>query len=423
VDQDCDGADLATHTITHADGSVTDVADALAAGTATAPLTLHVTDATLRVCGGDWYAGAFLGGTSRVEARGGATFRSPTQPALSLIDGADAEVVGLRVEDSYRGVSSSALTGSLVLDGVELVGNEAGIVWSGTAALTLTDTRVAESVGYGVWMGGGTLDMVGGEIVDTGGLETGGLAIANGTATLTDTVFARNGSGYYAGGISAGYATVTLDGVTVEGNTGGEGGGLYAYGSVVTVRGSTFSGNAASAGGGLFVEAYSTLDVEDSALTGNTASGDGGAMVVLSTTSTVARTELSGNVAGNAGTVISVGSTEAYADADFLDNRATYAPGLYGETGTVSFTGGSFAGNVSGATGTGMGFTTVFCGQNTSFDGVSVGAGADANTPAGVYDASGDYFELTTLTTDCPNGECDIGTTQSCGGGGVVHSG
>jgi hypothetical protein len=159
----------------------------------------------------------------------------------------------------------------------------------------------------------------------------------------------------------------------------------------------TLSNNAAPTNGGALATYGLNVTMDGGAFEDNTAGYMGGAWYMFGETSTAATVS---------------GTT-------FSDNSSPLSGVVTVESGTWSQSGGSFSRNSS----TGLGGLVTFgCATDLTFSGVSLGAGADVNTPDGIYDASGDHFGGASLDLSCTNGECDGGTSDACngGGGGVV---
>jgi predicted outer membrane repeat protein len=103
----------------------------------------------------------------------------------------------------------------------------------------------------------------------------GGIAMAVGTLTLTNSTVYGNTTGHSGGGIDNGGA-LTLNNSTVSSNTtSSNGGGIFNHGSgTLALTNSTVSGNTATSGGGISTTGNGTLT--NSTVSGNTATSGGG---------------------------------------------------------------------------------------------------------------------------------------------------
>jgi predicted outer membrane repeat protein len=146
----------------------------------------------------------------------------------------------------------------------------------GAALLTL------QGAGAGVTIldGGGTTQILRGDTVTVSGLAfqsgsafLGGAIRANGSATITSSIFTGNRADpAQGGGAIVAFGSATITGSTFTDNSAGLGGAFYTNGTA-TVTGSTFTENIAVERGGAFYSG-GTATVTDSTFTDNVATGE-----------------------------------------------------------------------------------------------------------------------------------------------------
>jgi len=157
-------------------------------------------------------------------------------------------------------------------------------------------------------------------------------------ASITGGIISGNTAGLSGGGLAANLTssgTVTLNsGLTISGNTSsGYGGGFYFNNAITTLTiSSTISGNTStSEGGGVyFGAAVTTLNMVDATIDGNTsgAAGGGAYFAVAVTSATISGSSLSGNQAAgngggiwlNAGTSLTLEDSENNTSTSYLNN-------------------------------------------------------------------------------------------------------
>jgi len=301
-------------------GEVTDLSEAVSAGSEEAALQLTLVEpGTLSFCAGTWFV--YVRAQADVVVRGVAGAESTTL---------DAERAGpvIEVEGEHAvEVSSLTLTGGRSQHG--------GGVWARLGAqVTVRDAEIEHNEVEVDGHGGGLCASDGSSVTVDGvvfrgnrAAEGGGVAIMDSTAALTDVAFHDNevsgdvlpgyGGGLFveggavtvdgghfqlntaqtAGGAVAGWngAALTLSGVTTQANsTGSKGGDVYLLFAEATIYDSVLTdGSAAEAGGGIAAK-YSTLTLVDSEIV-STASERGAGIDLYASTATLSGTQLTAN--------------------------------------------------------------------------------------------------------------------------------
>jgi len=232
-----------------------------------------------------------------------------------------------------------------------IVFSVSGIISLGSSLPTITDDLTIDGQGQSITingndlyrvmsMGSGTnvtlnkLSIVNGLAAGASG---GGLYMAAGTLTVTNSTFSGN-NGKWGGGICNDGGTLNVSGSTFSDNDGTYGGGIYTGGLAATISNSTFSGNNASDSGGAIINYSDSLTVTNSTFSTNTAVNSGGGIFsqFLSTaTLIVSNSSFSGNSAHKGGGISSV---------------------QVAGTGTLSVTNSTFSANIlTGIGGSGAG--------------------------------------------------------------------
>jgi hypothetical protein len=171
------------------------------------------------------------------------------------------------------------------------------------------------SAGGGIYLSSGTLMGTGVTVVSnqaytgtgSGGDEYGaGIAIANGTVTLSDVIAQGNG-GTIGGGISIVGGTVTLSNASVQDNSGG----VYIAGGVVTLSSDAIESNSGSGG---IVIAGGTVTLSDDTVQSNSAIGNGGGIRITGGTVTLCGDTVQANSATGLGGGIYIAGGTVFMD-------------------------------------------------------------------------------------------------------------
>jgi predicted outer membrane repeat protein len=181
--------------------------------------------------------------------------------------------------DALHGGGISARTGSVIVAGGEVSGNEAGV--GGAVASRGGGIYVSEDSDDGIVDGRDMIlaevEIEGNEAAGAGGGAYVGL---DGRIEAEDVTFSANTSGGTGGGLHLQAHQAALDVMRFEGNTGTRGGGLFAddFGSNdAYVWGSTFWANTATEhGGGISADDLVDLVLTNSTVSGNSAPEGGG---------------------------------------------------------------------------------------------------------------------------------------------------
>lgn len=132
--------------------------------------------------------------------------------------------------------------------------NGAGVPTITISGLTIQDGYAQYSKGGGVYILGGTVDLIENAIKGNSADHGGGVYIANGQVSLSDNAFLENSASLDGGGLCIGGGTIYLEGNILTGNTAGRnGGGFSMFAGSVEQEGNTFKSNSANSGGGLAI--------------------------------------------------------------------------------------------------------------------------------------------------------------------------
>jgi hypothetical protein len=332
-------------------------------------------------------------GNTATDGDGGGVYITWGSPTIS-----NCQIISNTAYDNGGGVYLRF--GSVMLEEGQILNNTAvsggGVfVYAGTATLNGTELRGNTSTGS--WPGGG-----GGIYVGFGSLEiTGGQIIEN-TAD-------------YGGGvcITQGSATVTLNGGQIISNTAtSDGGGLCVMQGHATLNGGQIISNTAQYGGGVSIhENGSSVVLSGGEIRGNTASLWGGG-VILGYDATFTQTDVSTithNTATLGGGVYIHQGSAVFNGGQVIENTAEFGGGVYValDNATVTLNGGQIISNTAQWDGGGM---YVYSGTATLSGGLVASNTAQYGAGLQVYGGS------TTLS----GGEIRGNTATSWGGGVMV---
>lgn len=239
----------------------------------------------------------------------------------------------LTVDNPFRHIQLTAANITLVLDGVELVGNAPGITGGGisaTGSATINGAIIknCEALTGGAISSDGNLILqnvmlTGNRAISatTGGgavFSAGTLSVSNSTITQ-NTATSGHGGGIYAGG------NITLNSGILSQNTAQiNGGGLYSPAQFIMVTGTISNNSAGQDGGGLYT---SNAFILGGTISSNNAVENGGG--VVADIFTLENGIISGNTAGdNGGGVYSDQSIEING-GKIIGNSATSGGGLF----------------------------------------------------------------------------------------------
>ena len=249
-------------------------------------------------------------------------------------------------------------SGPMTLTRTTVTGNtssySAGGIYDSEHTLRLVDSTVSNNTAQGLLAVGGGID-----VNATGSLYashstlsgnsayTGGGVYSSGDATFVDSMITDNhayqsgGVGGGGGGIAVQDGTTSITGGTIAGNTAAFGAGLFVYPNpVVTVNSVFITGNAAGNSGGGIWDA-GRLIVTNSVLSGNSSriGGGGGLYVDFAVQSglsaAVRNSTITGNSAAFGGgiavaTSLIFGDTLSLSDTIVAGNTAIFAPDVDG---------------------------------------------------------------------------------------------
>jgi hypothetical protein len=150
---------------------------------------------------------------------------------------------------------------------------------------------IKSNVGGGVYVDGGTFNMIGGKILEHGnstlsGRSAGVFITNDGTFTMSDGTISGN-RGFNGGGVNVRDGTFTMNGGTISGNNSVDGGGVEVGRTdgigIFTMNGGTISGNTADFGGGVDVRRNGTFTMTSGTIIDNTTNSYGGGVGVNGT--------------------------------------------------------------------------------------------------------------------------------------------
>ena len=301
------------------------------------------------------------------------------------------------------GVTAS-ISGLTITDGATRPGDLAGyasINDFGTLTLsdcTVTNNPPATNTANGIYVVGGTADIINCTITGVNSPNGGGVDVNGGTADITGcTIDDNTGTGESLGGgvFNGGNATTTLVNCTISGNSvGGAGGGLFnSYRSQLKLYGCTINGNTSGKYGAGVVN-NGTAYLSGSTISGNSSDNSGGGVWNRGTIDVSACT-ISGNTALIGGGLDNYSGTAALVACTISGNTTTGSGGgIYvgGTTGpnTVTLNNTIVAGNES-APGGGNASPSDISGRSVSGSNDLVGTGGSAglssiNNKLGVAD-------------------------------------
>jgi len=262
---------------------------------------------------------------------------------------------GVQVTQSFGGtVSISGASGSVSNNTASTSGG--GIMVTFNQVTNISNITISNNTATGT--GGSSLG--GGVLIDTLG-ATG----VTGSTTLTNvtisTNHANNGANAIGGGVRyGGFYAASMSGCTVSNNTSKNGAGVGNAGSTQTPA--------------------PTLAISGGSFTGNAATGDGGAFVSIGTGSPTASVTTFSNVP--------IGGTGAG-----QPNTAVNGGGIADtQTGSVTVTGNSIAGNTATTSGGGVYIT----GGTLTLDGVTVDSNSATNGD-GLHQSGGTFTGANTI--------------------------
>ena len=194
------------------------------------------------------------------------------------------------------------------------------------------------------------------------------LSIPTGARVLLDGLVIRRGFAADGGGILSAGELVLVDCIVERNHASDRGGGLFqaaAPGSRYTIVDSTFADNGAVAEGGAIVD-FSTAAsaIDSSRITGNVTAGSGGGIRHVSgqaltiRNSTIAGNQSTGTSSTTGGGIASQSSPLAIIASRVLNNKATFAGGVYvanlGTPASLQVVNSVIAGNTATSDGGGV---------------------------------------------------------------------
>lgn len=220
--------------------------------------------------------------------------------------------------DSNRGGAIFVANGATINLSSSQVLSNTGAYGSGIAvdngSVTLSDVTLAYNKSTGNGNGGGIYNL--------------------GTADLTDVRFLQNSIRTGDGGGLYNKGTATLSRATMFQNSSSYGGGIANDHGTLTVTDSTFMSNSANvAGGGGIANEFGTMTLTNLTVAGNAASGDAGGVENGRGTATLTNVTISGNFASSGG-----GMWNLYGGTANLTNVTIFGNSAYSSAGGIGNT-------------------------------------------------------------------------------------
>jgi hypothetical protein len=437
--------------------------------------------------------------------RGGAIFNN-TDGILNLAN-------GLSITGNYASRAGGAIedssNGTLILSGVTLTGNAAGVDiglgntitpnpgnggavhLSGTTNATVSNfttvsNNLAAKEGGGLWNNLGTMDVSftfldanialgndaddgGGAIFNNGGSlvvgnaaaitnniasgtsgSGGGILSTDGAVTIIDAVLAFNQSNRAGGAIEIIDGSIDFSGnYNVSGNnTGvspamaspGNGGGLHISGSgTAVITGGTMSNNLAAREGGALWNSTATMTVDGVSINGNIASGassdDGGAGIfnnggtLIVQNNTIISNNIADGASGSGGGILTVGGTVTITNSAVTSNQANRAGGGIELAGgvlnlmdTILDMNNAGVSPAVAAPGSGGGLH-VSGPATTNISGGTTNNNIAANEGGGLWNGSGVMTIVDHMVDGNTASGNDAMTAGAAGGGGIYNEG
>ncbi len=171
------------------------------------------------------------------------------------------------------------ITGDIspTIEGLRLMGGNAGGVYVISATATFVDNLVTANMGRGLYLDHSAATLSGNIVTANDG---GGLFLSYSPATLSGNLIAAN-TAFGGGGLFLYNSPATLSGNTITSNTANSsGGGLFLSRSPATLSGNVIATNTAISGGGLYLDYRSDATLSGNTVTANIADYGGGGLVL-----------------------------------------------------------------------------------------------------------------------------------------------
>ncbi len=234
---------------------------------------------------------------------------------LSIDASSLAEAPIIDADQKSRVMHFTASEGSLDLTRLTLRngttdGDGAGILFTSTGALTLTNATTSGNKANGEASEGGGISALSGAVILVNSVVSGndaysggGIATKSGSITLANSTVTGNHSGYghtYGGGLYSDSGTITLADSSVSQNQSGYGGGICTVSGAVILTNSTLNGNEATYGvGGGISTRSGAIALTNSTLNGNRSSWRGAGIDTDSGALSLVNSTITGNITGS----------------------------------------------------------------------------------------------------------------------------
>ena len=265
--------------------------------------------ATFQLLSGVSLFGGFAGSEQSLEERDRNADGSWVHETILSGDLGENDDQSTYVDNAYTVVFASELNEPVTLDGLTITAGRSDN--TGGLEAEMTD-------GGGIYLASGTLTVTNSTLTGNAADGYGGGIASVGTLTVTNSTLTGNQAGSDGGGIFVDSGTVNVANSTFESNSAESGGGIFVDSGTVSVANSTFESNSAESGGGIFVDS-GTVSVANSTFEGNDAANGGG--ISSDGTLTVTNSTLTGNQANRGGGIANYGGLKVV-NATIVENTA-----------------------------------------------------------------------------------------------------
>jgi predicted outer membrane repeat protein len=254
---------------------------------------------------------------------------------------------GIRCLDSMLVVGASLIAGNQAEGG--------GGLYARGCALAVSGTRFASNDGNGGRGGGALAVASSGQIrtsrfIGNAAEEGGGVALIDGTLSLTDSVLRGNRAAVRGGGLYHGSNAAVLRTSIIDNSSGWTGGGVYLFEHAPTIGDSRIAGNTSvNDGGGLYLH-RSRARLVDDRIDGNQSDDDGGGVRVFESQARLERNVIEDNRSGDGGGGIRLSHLRSVMIDNLVRNNrsGTIGGGIELDNDSTMVRGGLVEGNRSG---------------------------------------------------------------------------
>ncbi len=271
--------------------------------------------------------------------------------------------------DTFGG-AIDAVSATVTVDGCNLSNNSA---MSGGAIKAITKSNVTinnvilnnnestyENVDYNSSLGGGAVDMNGGQLTiskttidgNTSDYYGGALLVSNAVVKINDNTVVKNSSGKTGAALNLKSCTTTLENIDITDNTAITNGVVYINSGTTDMKNVTATHNTAKNGGVIYTSNGKTVINIDNCNLSDNKGTNGGIVYADSATVNISNCTLQRDTAENGGAVYSVGATVNITDTPLDGLVASKSGGVVHATdGATKITGVNVTNNTAGTNG------------------------------------------------------------------------